>query len=83
VPIASLPAHGGLMFKIARRYLVSRGYRTKEPLEHEDRAKSPLAPRNIRRIIRFPDPEFIDMTRCDSWRPVLTVVGASMPAHKD
>jgi hypothetical protein len=83
VPIASLPVHGGLMFKIARRYLVSRGYKTREPLEHEDRAKSPLLASHIRRIIRFPDPEFIEMTRCDSWRPALTVVGVSLPARKD
>jgi hypothetical protein len=42
VPIVSLPLNGGLTSKVIRRYLVHRGYRTEEPLEHEDRIKMPL-----------------------------------------
>ncbi|MGH6680310.1 MAG: hypothetical protein ACREDL_15595, partial [Bradyrhizobium sp.] len=37
IPIASLGKHGGLSFKIVRRFLKSRGFRTREPVDHEDR----------------------------------------------
>jgi hypothetical protein len=38
-----------------------------EPLDHEDRATRPLPPDSIRRIIRFPEPDFIRLTKCDEW----------------
>lgn len=72
VPIASLAEHGGLDFKMIRRYLVNRGLDTCEPLDHEDRAKQAIPPENVARIIEFPDSEFIQLTRCDLWEPKLT-----------
>ncbi len=68
VPIASLERNGGLAFKIVRRFLISRGYRTREPIDHEDRIKHPLRPECIRRVIHFPDPDFYSLTGCGEWR---------------
>jgi hypothetical protein len=71
VPIASLPVHGGLSSKVARRFLVSRGHHTIEPVEHEDRIKRPLPAENIRRIIRFPEADFLTLTGCSGWQRAL------------
>lgn len=71
VPIASLPDAAGLALKIYPRFLVSRGHRSKRPLDHEDRAIRGLPRENIRSIIRFPEPDFIRLTKCDEWRAPL------------
>jgi hypothetical protein len=68
VPVASLEKHGGLSFKIVRRFLISRGFKTRESTDHEDRIKRPLPAENVRRIIRFPDPDFYSLTGCSEWR---------------
>jgi hypothetical protein len=71
VPIASLGKHAGLSFKIVRRFLKSRGFKTREPTDHEDRIEKPLPAENIRRIIRFPEPDFCLLTGCAEWcRPL-------------
>ena len=71
VPIALLGRHGGLAFKIVRRFLISRGYRTAEPTDHEDHIDHPLPAENVRRVIRFPDPDFYSLTGCSEWcRPL-------------
>jgi hypothetical protein len=67
VPIASLEPHCGLDFKIIRRYLIHRGFETQEPVNHEDRIKKELPAACIRRIIRYPDPDFLSLTGCDKW----------------
>jgi hypothetical protein len=71
VPIASLEIHSYLDSKVARRFLVKRGLKTIESIDHEDRAKQPIPAGNIRRIIRFPERDFIRLTRCDKWTPPL------------
>ncbi len=72
IPIASLGKHGGLSFKIVRRFLKSRGFRTREPVDHEDRIRQPLPAESIRRIVRFPEPDFCSLTGCVEWsRPLL------------
>ena len=68
VPIVSLERITSLAFKIVRRFLMSRGYHSAEPNEHEDCIKRPLSAENIRRIIRFPDPDFLSLTGCSDWR---------------
>ena len=68
VPIAALARHSGLAFKIVRCFLISRGYRTDERGDHEDRIVSPIKAEYIRRVIRFPEQEFVAMTGCSSWR---------------
>jgi len=68
VPISSLEPNGGLSFKIVRRFLISRGHETSEPVDHEDRIKRPLPAPNVRRIIVHPEPDFLELTGCDEWR---------------
>jgi hypothetical protein len=72
VPIASLEIHSYLDDKVIRRFLIRRGYKTSESIDHDDRAKTPLLPDNIRRIIRYSDPEFVEVTGCNTWSPPLT-----------
>ena len=67
VPIACLGRHGGLSFKIVRRYLTSLGHYINEPVEHEDRVVCPLAPEFICRVIKFPEPDFLALTGCEGW----------------
>jgi hypothetical protein len=71
VPIALLSSRAGLAFKVVRRFLTSRGYRDSEPVHHEDRINQPLPARCIRRVIRYPDRDFISLTGCDVWQPPL------------
>jgi hypothetical protein len=71
VPIASRPGPSFLDMKAARQFLIWRGYQTVEPVEHEDRATQPISAGNIRRIIQFPEPDFVTLTGCDDWKPPL------------
>lgn len=72
VPIASIKGPGFLDMKVARQFLMRRGLRSSEPVEHEDRAVQPIPARDIRRIIRYPERDFIDLTQCDRWRKPLS-----------
>jgi hypothetical protein len=67
VPISILAQHSLLDIKVARRFLISRGFQTGEPCDHEDRIIFPLPARNVRYIVRFPDPSFIELSGCNSW----------------
>lgn len=67
VPIASMGLSIGFTFKIARRYLTSRGFQTREPLDHDAWSKLALPAANIRRIIKFPEPDFMSLTECTVW----------------
>lgn len=71
VPLQSLHFYSYLEKKLIRRFLVSRGFKTSEELNHEDCAKQPIPPRNIIRIISFPDADFIYLTKCNQWEPQL------------
>ena len=72
VPIALLKRHEGLAFKIVRRFLISRGYDTTEPTEYEGYINHPLPAKNIKRVIRLPDPDFYLLTGCSEWYKPLT-----------
>ncbi len=71
VPMASIDVHSFLDNSVVRQFLVNRGLETNESVDHEDRAKRPIAASSIRRIIQFPDPDFVRLTKCDSWKPLL------------
>jgi len=71
VPIISLPCDSWLEYKFYRRYLVNRGLNTAEGLD-ESYAEQLIPSKNILRIIPFPDSDFIELTRCDTWEPPLT-----------
>jgi hypothetical protein len=73
VPIASLRGPSFLDVKAVKQFLAWRGLPTTEPLEHEDHSIRCIPAKNIRRIIQFPDADFITLTCCDTWRsPLLT-----------
>src|SRR5208282_2990106 len=67
VPIASLDPDLGLGFKVVRRFLIHRGYQTREPVDHQDAIGRTLPAENIRRVISFPEPDFMDLTGCETW----------------
>lgn len=73
IPVAYLTTTGGLPFKVARRYLISRGYDTSETCDYEDRVETPLPPNCMRRLICFPDPHFLELTGCIAWSDQLTL----------
>ncbi|WP_167153157.1 hypothetical protein [Burkholderia sp. Cy-647] len=68
VPVASLAPSAGLAMKLVRIYLISRGYETDEPVEYQDKSVQPIAADCIRRVIRYPERDFMDLTGCAKWR---------------
>ena len=71
VPIAALARHCGLEFNILRRFLVGRGLPGQGSADYEGRIVRPLPAVNVRRVIRFPSPDFLELTRCLEWvRPI-------------
>lgn len=73
VPIAGLRGPSFLDIKAVRQFLAWRGLPTSEPLQHEDNSISPIPAERIRRIIQFPDSEFIALTHCDTWETPLSI----------
>jgi hypothetical protein len=72
VPIASFQRYTSLENHLYRQFLVDRGHHTNERLEHEDCATCSISASHVRRVIRFTEPDFIELTNCDSWTPPLT-----------
>ena len=68
IPIASLRQYGSLDLSIYRRYLFSRGDCIPRPSDYEDCIEHPLPAENVRRVIRFPGPDFYSLTECFEWR---------------
>jgi hypothetical protein len=71
IPIAFLGRNAGLAFKIVRRYLIHRGYETREPCDHEDRIRQVLPATCVRRIHPFPEPGFLELSGCEDWHEPL------------
>lgn len=71
VPVASLSPHSWLGDHVARQFLIHGGFKTNEPALHEDWSHGPILSSGIRRIVRFPDPEFVRLTRCNEWQLAL------------
>jgi hypothetical protein len=72
VPTVNLPRFSWLDTRLIRRFLVHRGFKSEEELDHEDRSESPIPSEHIVRIIRFPDADFISLTGCSKWKPPLS-----------
>ena len=70
VPISGLNSTRAA-FNVARRHLIHRGLETEEPIELEGPVRHPLAASAIRRVITFPEEDFVALTRCDAWRKPL------------
>lgn len=73
VPISSLRGPSFLDMKVARQFLIWNGLKTRETVLHEDCAIHPLKAASISRVIEFPDPDFVALTGCETWRKRLTV----------
>jgi hypothetical protein len=71
VPISSFGRISGLGQKVIRRYLLAHDYDTGESWEHEDKARAPISAANIVKFVLHGDPEFTNLTGCDSWKPPL------------
>jgi hypothetical protein len=72
VPIEGMRGPSFLDINAVKQFLAWRGLPTSEPLLHEDNSIRPIPAERIRRIIRFPDAEFIALTRCDKWQTPLS-----------
>lgn len=71
VPIASLAKHGGPELVIIWRFLADRGRKLSRATDFEGRIVVPLPAGNVRRVIRFPEQEFLELTGCLEWdRPI-------------
>lgn len=58
-------------FTVVAHYLRHRGHPIRDQLEFEDNIKEPLPGANIRRVIRHPEPAFLELTECETWhRPL-------------
>ena len=68
VPVSSLARHEPLALNIVRRFLASRDHRMTESTDYEGRIVQPLLATYVRRVIRFPDPDFFALTGCAEWR---------------
>lgn len=76
VPVASLAPGVRLATKVVRTYLIGRGYTSDEPVEHEDRSVQPIAADCVRRVIRHPERDFMELTGCHAWQhPPITKPG--------
>jgi hypothetical protein len=72
VPIASLHLQSSLAMHLVRQFLIRKGLKTTEPTDHEDCATYPVRAASICRILQFPEPDFIQLTKCSSWNPPLS-----------
>lgn len=71
VTIALLGSPLWTAFAVARRFAVSRGCATREPVEYQDFITHVLPATRVRGVIQFPEPEFLPLTGCGDWDDVL------------
>lgn len=67
VPIASLAVHGDPVFKIVREFVRATCDPGAETFDYEGRIVMPLPGALVRRLIIFPEPEFMQLTGCAQW----------------
>ena len=72
IPIAFMAPRQNLALNLVDRLLASRGYRQRVSTDHDGYIVQPLPARNVRRVIRFPDPVFLDLTGCAEWETPIT-----------
>ncbi len=71
IAIANLRGPSFLDIKAAKQFLKWRGFKCTEPMEHEDCTTCDVPAAKIRRIIQFPEADFLALTGCDTWSPPL------------
>jgi hypothetical protein len=57
--------------KAAGQFLVWRGFQSSERWEHEDCTMCDVPAANIRRVVEFPESDFLALTGCKTWKPPL------------
>ncbi|OEK01171.1 hypothetical protein BFP97_06445 [Roseivirga sp. 4D4] len=67
VPISILNQHSFLAMKVVRNFLKNRDYDMKECIDHEGYATNNLDSCFIKRVMKYPDSDFIRLTGCDEW----------------
>jgi hypothetical protein len=72
VPMGSLSKSYAPGSKMIKRYFFARGWKNLELDRHQGYAVTDISPTLIRRVHRFPDAEFMRLTGCDGWNPVLS-----------
>ncbi len=59
-----------LDINVSRQFLIWRGLRPLEIIKHSDCAVRPV--RSLRRVVQFPESDFIALTQCETWETPLT-----------
>lgn len=72
IPVSSLAVPSDLAMEVARIYLANRSLDANELMKYEDKITLALPPEYVRRVIRFPDPDFFALTGCETWRAPIT-----------
>ena len=67
IPIAMLGNGHRPTLTVVALYLRSRGLDNADHLVFEDRITEPLPPHKVRRVIRYPDADFLHLTGCEPW----------------
>lgn len=57
--------------QIYRVYLQSKSHHITEPTEHEGYSRFNISAHNIQYIIKYPEPRFIELTKCNEWDEAL------------
>lgn len=81
VPVDMLEVTG-LPFTVVARFLNTRGLATRDHVNYEDRVLQPLPASSIRRVIRFPEPDFLTLTACEPWIDRLSGLGGGSESGK-
>lgn len=71
IPLALLRGSATAAFSVVAHHLSASGHPARDHLAFEDRITGDLSARHVRRILRYPEPDFIALTGCDTWhRPI-------------
>lgn len=68
VPIRLLERNSSLVITLVRRHFQNRGNEIVESARHETYTRFPLPAEAIRRVVCFPEAEFLELTGCERWR---------------
>lgn len=71
---ADVPISDGILWletKIARIFLINRGFETPECIDPEGYCSTHIPLQNIRRVLRLPEEDFFKLTDAGNWDPPL------------
>lgn len=82
VPISLLNRGISPTFTFIAQYLRHKGHPVEDRLEFAGNIKDPLPAANIRRVILHPEPAFLELTGCDTWRNRLPIPSYPYTHHR-